>query len=156
MVNINVLHVAYTLKVLVPELMKRVSRSAVVITSSTASEAPMPGASLYCASKAFESYLGRALNYELSDKIEVLSFAPGTVNTNALDENHKDWSTISPERAADVCFRDIGQTAQTTGDWKHEVDKFFLSLTPTWLLNPEAFKATSEMYRARRQKEKSL
>lgn len=65
----NVLHLAYTCKVLVQQLIDRYNssckKSAILITSSIMSVAPISGVTSYCASKIFSTYFGHALGPEL-------------------------------------------------------------------------------------------
>ena len=52
----------------------RVKRSAIVITSSIAANNSGPGMIPYKSSKVFVDYLGKGLNYELNEKIDVMSW----------------------------------------------------------------------------------
>ena len=64
-------------KQVLPHLLKRKNgkRSGIVVTSSTAAKNMTPGVATYCATKAFASYMSRALNFEFKeDNIDVLAF----------------------------------------------------------------------------------
>ena len=74
MVNVNVGHVTYLLKAMLPYFLERKQRSAIVITSSTSAILSVPGQALYCASKVFEDYLGRGLHYEYKDRLDIMSY----------------------------------------------------------------------------------
>ena len=85
--------------------------------------------------------MGVALNYELSDNIDVFCYAPAAVETVLLDQGCGESGlekairtspvhTITPKRAAEVCFRDLGHTAQSIGSYRHELQ---YSLYPIWL-----------------------
>lgn len=58
-------------------MLARKKRSGILITSSGLGTFPAPGMATYSCAKAFSSFLGQALNYELKDKIDVLSFECG-------------------------------------------------------------------------------
>ena len=73
-IAVNTLGVIYTAKVLLDKQLKRVKRSALVITSSIAANNAGPGMIPYKSSKVFVDYLGKGLNYELSEKIDVMSW----------------------------------------------------------------------------------
>ena len=73
-VTTNTLHPAYTIKVLVDQMYNRKQRSAIVISSSIAALRPSPAHLIYACSKTFATYLGKGLNYELKDKIDVLAW----------------------------------------------------------------------------------
>jgi short-subunit dehydrogenase len=52
-----------------------------LIVSSGLGSIPTPGFITYSASKSFSSFLGQGLNFELKDKIDVMSFECGVVAT---------------------------------------------------------------------------
>jgi len=60
----------------------------------------MPALSLYSATKVFDSFLAEGLSYELSDKIDVMSYMAGKTATKLLGNPKTDHETIAPERAA--------------------------------------------------------
>ena len=86
----------------------------------------MPGCALYSATKVFESYLAEALNCELKQKVDVISFKPSQVVTNMSIAMKKapDAQCISAQRAAEVCFRDLGSSPATNGALRHELYKY--------------------------------
>ena len=43
---------------------------------------PISAVSLYAASKVYGKYLAEALNYELKEKVDVISYEPGFVCSN--------------------------------------------------------------------------
>jgi short-subunit dehydrogenase len=96
MCNINVSHVIYCIKTLLPLMTNRKQvqfassqpRCALILTSSQSSIRPFPMISLYAASKVFVTYLAQALSYELSDKVDVFSYEPGYVETNMTTRIH--------------------------------------------------------------------
>lgn len=75
--NVNALHPAYLSKVLLNKQLSRGKRSAIVVTSSGFGLYPAPGSSIYSSSKAFATFLGQGLNYELKGKIDVMAFICG-------------------------------------------------------------------------------
>jgi short-subunit dehydrogenase len=90
-VNINVLHVVYSIKALLPLLEKRFEahkqRSAILVTSSGLGSIPFPNMLTYSASKSFASFLAEGLNYELKDRgIDVISYQAGMVKTKLLGD----------------------------------------------------------------------
>ena len=89
--NINVLHVVYSIKALLPLLEKRFEvhkqKSAILVTSSGLGSLPFPNMLTYSASKSFASFLAEGLNYELKHKgIDVISYQAGMVKTKLLGD----------------------------------------------------------------------
>ena len=80
-VTINALHPAYLLKVMLPQLLARKTRSGIIVTSSGIGSCPVPGVISYSMSKSFSSFLAQGLNVELKEKIDVISFECGEVET---------------------------------------------------------------------------
>ena len=92
-----------------------------MVTSSNLALNPVPGLALYSSTKVYESFLAEALNYELRDKIDVLSYQPARIDTKIVPRSQLDFTTISIERAAESCFRDLGCTPMTHGAFRHEL-----------------------------------
>jgi short-subunit dehydrogenase len=63
--------------------MARSKRSALITTSSVLGVVPTPGLVAYSSSKASASYFTEALSYEVQDKIDVMAWNCGPVNTKA-------------------------------------------------------------------------
>ena len=83
--NINILHVAYTAKVLATQLTSRFEKkgkkAALIITSSGLGLFPCAGCISYSCGKAFDHYLALGLNVEFAGKVDVMSYNAGMVNT---------------------------------------------------------------------------
>jgi len=88
MVSVNALHVVYTLKVCLNQMLERHSKTGkktgVVVTSSGAAQMPIGGMVTYCATKTFVSFIASGLNFELKGKVDVMSYEAGMVSTNLL------------------------------------------------------------------------
>lgn len=84
-ITLSALQPVYLTKALINQLLSRNTMSAIVITSSGASVQPMPGIMSYCASKVFSVYFGRALYWELKDRVDVLAWSPGSISTKMID-----------------------------------------------------------------------
>ena len=84
MFNVNVRGLFFQLQSILPLL---ANPSSVVITSSIAASTAQPGASVYSATKAAVSSLGRTLAVELASKgIRVNVLSPGPIDTPILDK----------------------------------------------------------------------
>jgi short-subunit dehydrogenase len=79
----NVYHVVSLLKKFLPGLVSRTNRSGLVVVSSIAGYAPIPGVVDYAASKAFLNHLLYAVENEVSskhwNKVDILTSTPGVV-----------------------------------------------------------------------------
>lgn len=67
-------------------MLGRAKRSAIAVTSSALAMYPMSGILPYSMSKTFSSFLAEGLNVELKDKVDVMSFQPGEVQTKLLGD----------------------------------------------------------------------
>ena len=100
-----------------------------IATSSIAGCVPSPILTTYCSTKVFVTYLAQGLDYELKDKVDIKSYAPGYVATKLAKRSTKDlgFFTISPEKSAHVCFRDVGIESYSHGSIGHDFH--------AWLVN---------------------
>jgi len=130
----NMLHVAYTTKVMIEQLDQRFDKtgkkSAIVVVSSIMASLPMSGLISYCSSKIWATYFGMGLGPEHKDRIDVMAYEPGGVATKLLGTDKTDAVTISTKAAADVCFRDIGISNHTRGVWVHYFICWLMNLPP--------------------------
>ena len=55
-------------------MLKSKKKSAIIVTSSVMGAYPYPGLTTYSAAKSFSSFVAEALNFELKDKIDVISY----------------------------------------------------------------------------------
>jgi len=74
-----------------------------------------------------------------------MSYQPGRTLTKMVPKDAIDYSTITPEHAADSCFRDLGYTPFTNGAITHEWRKFERGNQPLWLLGNYAFKKIKKL-----------
>lgn len=127
LMQINANHMVYAAKALVEQLVKRYEtkgkKSALVVVSAMMALCPVSGATTYAASKSFTSYMAEGLNYELGGKVDVISYQPAGVATKMIGQAKAKTKPglISPEHAANCCFRDLGIRAVTKGALSHEI-----------------------------------
>ena len=82
-----------------------------MILSSISAATPLSGMTIYSATKAFDTYISEGLHHEVKDKMDVMSYQPGFVDTNMCiygNEWRDPFSWLSPDQAAKYCFRDLG------------------------------------------------
>jgi len=162
--------VIYTLKTLVNQLVSRFDnqgkKSGIIVTSSIMSHLVLAGNVAYCASKSYAACMAEGLAFELRGKVDVLSYEPSGVNTkmlHELEEKEKDLThesvTITPERAAALCVRDLGKDVRSVASFRHEFVLFMMNLFPiNWLnkLNYPNMKKIQKETRIRNEKKKDL
>lgn len=116
--NVNVLHVMYLTKLMLPQLSARLAKkgqkSAMVVTSSIGANNSSAGFIAYSASKSFETFVGEACHYEFEDTMDVISYRPSYVESalNKRKENGDNKDMITSDEAAISCFNQLGHT-----DW---------------------------------------
>ncbi|CAI2375417.1 unnamed protein product [Moneuplotes crassus] len=105
----------------------RDKRSAIVNVASTAGYAPIPLNCHYGGSKAYVRSFTKAVGHEVSDKIDVLCFSPGYVDT-ALSRNAKGYNVASPEQCSHAIFRDLGYERETQPNIVQENETFSFAI----------------------------
>jgi short-subunit dehydrogenase len=85
MMNLNALHAIYLSKALLPWLIKRETRTALLFVSSATATTLFPGTTAYGATKTLESQFGKILAEELklrsNNNLDVLVYEPYGVTT---------------------------------------------------------------------------
>lgn len=71
-------------RILLPQLKKRHTKSAIMFTSSVVAKRPTPIIGTYAGTKAFNDEFAQSLTRELQEdsNIDVLSYRPGIVESN--------------------------------------------------------------------------
>ena len=106
MININLISKVNLSKFFVNLLNKREKRSGLLIISSQLQNIPAAGSLVYSASARCISLLGKGLNYELSNNVDVLTYEPGEIETRGMLTSL--LPTISSESAVKTCMKDFG------------------------------------------------
>lgn len=99
--------------------MARKQKSAIIMTSSGLAHFTAPGLLTYSSSKAFISYLGQGLNYELKGKIDAMTFECGEVSTKLLKKKRSSL-VLTENPVVTACLRDLGKESLTYGAARHE------------------------------------
>lgn len=101
--------------------------------------------------------MGESLNYELMDRIDVLSYAPAAVSTKMIgsksSNNENLQGLITTDRAAEVCLRDLGFEPRTHGARRHEHVMNLLNTVPRFLLNKYSMQYAVSTHKKIRAKE---
>lgn len=132
MVLVNCLSHALITRVLLPKLVARGQKSAIINMSSIVAAFPRPHLQLYGATKVFHDYLSRGLAYE-HPELDIISLQPGFVNTSMIRYRGTDMKTITPEEFVKVSLESLGTTEKTYGHWKHKWRGFIGDNVPDML-----------------------
>ena len=132
---VNILPQMMMTKKLIPKFLKRPIKSAIVNVSSILGGKATPYAAMYTATKAFDDFLSRCLSIEYRNKIDLLSFRPGSVTSQLTFGRKKDlFVTISPEECAEGCLKDLGKRTFSAGHFKHELHRIIIEIVPEWAM----------------------
>eukprot|EP00351_Strombidinopsis_sp_SopsisLIS2011_P005791 CAMPEP_0116888698 /NCGR_PEP_ID=MMETSP0463-20121206/23854_1 /TAXON_ID=181622 /ORGANISM="Strombidinopsis sp, Strain SopsisLIS2011" /LENGTH=141 /DNA_ID=CAMNT_0004553991 /DNA_START=478 /DNA_END=903 /DNA_ORIENTATION=- len=132
---------------MIDQLKSRKGMSAIVYTSSVAGSRPIPGTLTYSATKAFATYLGRGLHWELKGKIDVLAWAPGYISTKMTLDRPTDMLSTTDTRSGNLgMMRELGKESWSFGHWKHKLTGFGVTLFPDSILGPNAIKDSIAQY----------
>ena len=153
-VNVNALQVVYMAKAVLPMMLRRDKKAGLVVVSSGLGHRPVAGTITYSSTKSFASFIAEGLNYELEGKVDCMSYQAGEVTTKMLRRFNTDSRTITPQRAADTCFRDLGYTPMTRGSFRHEWTMFLFGGVPLRWAQFVMYKAGQKVLRQQREKEK--
>lgn len=100
------------------------------MTSSGLGGRPVAGCTVYSAAKACSSYLAQALSYELTGRVDVMSWEAGAAGTKMFPEE-KRAKMYSPGRAVDGMLVDLGHERLSYGSFKHDWSLSTFKAAPT-------------------------
>lgn len=79
---------------------------------------------MYCATKAFTSFLAEGLHYEVKDKCDVLSWEPLFVETKMSNKKAGDSGSLTTQYAVKEMHKHIGKEIRTPGNPSHALQTF--------------------------------
>jgi len=121
-VAVNILPMTLLSRRIVPSMLKRPQRSAIINISSAVALYPWPIlAPVYGATKAYIDILSRSVSEEVGDKIDVISVRPSGVSTALLGNPPLNSFIIAPVSVATSVLKQIGNVNATSGHWRHEI-----------------------------------
>ncbi len=135
-------------------MLARSQRSGILITSSGLGSFPAPGIIAYSCSKAFSTFLGQALHYEVKEKIDVISFECGETNTKMLKGRKGCQVENNIQNVTLGSLRDLGHSNLTYGSLRHELGQLMLEITPRQFLQKVLHKASIKIMAKIKEKEK--
>lgn len=127
------IHPLYTAKTLLPRLIARKEKSAIINVSSMASLIPnAPGYTMYASSKTYMSYTSMSLNSELKEhNIDVLDYRPAFVETK-MSQVKVNPICVSAKTAAMTSLNDLGVRVTSFGSYIHFLNYFFSKCTESF------------------------
>lgn len=90
---------------------------------------------VYSASKAFADFLSRALSYENSKYMDIISLRPSEVSTPMTFNKEVDIMTIKPEQCVKGLLADLGYDRCSNGHWSHKLQGRLYHMIPEWIFN---------------------
>ena len=127
---IDMMHAVYLTRCLVNLLLERPKKSAIIYTNSKLGMIPAPGSIVYSSTKAFLINFAQGLNYEVKNKIDVMTYNCGDTTTKLMTIEKHGFGIVSPQRASKACFRDLGSNSVTYGVASHEIKARMLLWLP--------------------------
>lgn len=127
-------------------MLSRPERSAIVVVSSSLGTRPFAGVVTYSAAKVCSSFMAQALNYELKEKIDVMSWESGAAGTKLFPEEQR-VKLIPLGKAVDGMLHDLGHESVTSGTLPHDFSTWILRLLPLGTVQKMLFVAFTTVYR---------
>ncbi len=135
-----------------PRLLARKHKSAIINVSSVAGVYPMPYISLYSATKAYNDYFSRAIAEEYKGKIDVMSLRPNMVAT-LMSRARPNFFVLSTEECAAGALGKLGYESFTYGNWRHDFLSSLMDFVPSFIIKQKN-REIAEKVKARKVKEK--
>ena len=120
MMQVNTIACTLLTRKLLPKMLMRIKRSAVITVSSVGGVGTHKFISYYSGCKAYLDMFSRALQIQYGDKIDFFSFRSGPVSTRAMGFTKTFWF-ISAEAAAHASLERMGCMSYSYGHWKHQL-----------------------------------
>ena len=105
---------------LIPKMLQRSNRSAIINLSSYVYLRPMSFIPIYSSTKAYVDTLSRMIEEDVRHKIDVITARPHVVSTALAGNPEVGGYVISPAVAIDAILGKVGRTPYAHGHWKHE------------------------------------
>jgi len=121
-VAVNLLTMTLFTRKIVPRMLKRPQRSAIINLSSVSALYPWPSlVPVYGATKAFVDILSRSVSEEVEEKIDVMTVRPCGVSTDLMNNPPLNSYIITPASAVTAILKKLGRVQTASGHWRHEI-----------------------------------
>ena len=112
---------------------KRDKKSAIINLSSFLGSKPIASRPIYSATKAYNDFLSRSLNFEHKDKIDILCLRPCHVSSPMTKNLKVGGFTLSPDECAEGALKMLGYESWTHGHWKHSLLSYVIYMIPDFI-----------------------
>lgn len=129
--TINCIAMTLLTRKIVPKMLTRRKKSAIINISSLISMKPCPYIAVFAASKAFVDSFSKGISLEgnINKKIDVLSLKVFQISTNMINKSKGFW-ILDPLECAQSCLKNLGYETSTFGHWKHELMNWIYNFLP--------------------------
>jgi len=121
MIDTNCKPYALLTRYVAEKMMARKTKSGIINVSSVEAKYLNAADTVYASTKAFTDFFSRGLNFELRDKIDVLSLRPGAVSTKMTGLPASTFKVTKPDDTVKDALRDLGREVYTYGNWRHDI-----------------------------------
>jgi short-subunit dehydrogenase len=121
MIDTNCKPYALLTRYVAEKMMARSYKSGIINVSSVEAKYLDASDTVYASTKAFTDFFSRGLNFELKEKIDVLSLRPGTVSTKMTGLPASTFTVTKPDATVKDALRDLGHEVYTYGNWRHDI-----------------------------------
>ncbi|XP_055327234.1 very-long-chain 3-oxoacyl-CoA reductase-like [Paramacrobiotus metropolitanus] len=133
MIRVNCVAQTLMTRIILPQMVAR-KKGVIVHLSSGAGSAPVPMLAEYSATKAFNDFLGRALQQEYEDQgIISQVIMPYVVATNMSGMKKTNLFILESESYARSCLNSVGFLPRTNGHPSHCIQNWLGSMIPYFL-----------------------
>ena len=118
---------------MIPYMLKRDHRSAIINVSSFAAENPVPYVSTYSATKAFNDFFSKAVGLEYESQIDSISIRPLLVESQ-MSKQKASFNVATRNQCAQASIKYLGLDYETNGYWVHRLIATLVGWLPTPLV----------------------
>ena len=115
---------------MLPRMLKRKQRSAIINLASVASVQPFTCLPVYSPTKAYNDFFSRGIVEDYKENIDIMSLRPGFVSTNMTLNKRVEYDTITTEECVSGALKSLGHDLVTNAHWKHGIFNYLLDTVP--------------------------
>jgi len=131
-VLINMLSHTLMTRAILPKMLSRKQRSAVINVSSFAAELKPPKVHLYSSTKAYIKYLSLGLTQEYPN-IDFLAFKPNMISTKLTGYPTPLGIVVSQKDAVSSALGALGKVEESYGYWRHRMTAWGVLILPRYI-----------------------
>lgn len=137
----NALSQVLITRCIIPIMLKRVKKSAIINLSSFCASRPLPYASVYGSTKIFDDFMARSLAIEYENKIDCMALRPNWVSTKLSTKAINNFDVITPNRCVLDALKELGYEKVTAGNWIHSMLEWVIgTFVPDYIVKMVGYK----------------